>query len=125
MRLRLALLASILFAALPAFAHGEQALYPFIAAGIIVPIVFVIRAAWFNGRGTVVVLAGSALLGAGLVRLTPKFGCSILFAPSIATLFVSAVVYQFDFARSAGVPPETDGHSARQSSHEPPDETSG
>ena len=104
MRSRLTVLAALLFAALPAFAHGEQVLYPLIAAGFIVPVIFLIRAtSWFNGRGAAIVCATSALLALGLTRLETRSGCFnfilIVFGPSLATLFVVGVAYQFDSLR--------------------------
>ena len=103
-RSRLTLLAALLFSALPAFAHGPyEILYAFIAAGIIVPIIFIIRAAWFNGRGTAIVFVASALIAFGLMQVNSMSGCLnfLLMAagPSIATFFVSAVAYQFDSLR--------------------------
>ena len=103
-RSRLTLLAALLFSALPAFAHGPyEILYVFIAAGIIVPIIFIIRAAWFNGRGTAIVFLASALIGFGLMQVNTMSGCInfsvMVFGPSIATLFVSAIAYQFDSLR--------------------------
>lgn len=103
-RSRLPLLGALLFAALPAFAHGSLiVLYVPMAAGIIAPVIFIIRAAWFNGRGTILVLATSALIVFGLAQIDMRNGCINFFlfvlGPSIVTLLVSAVAYQFDSLR--------------------------
>jgi hypothetical protein len=99
-RSRLIVLATIAFAAPNAFAHGEQILYPLIAAAIIVPILAVLLTPWFTWRGKLAVLAAATPLAAMCMTFPSHHsGCVnsllLLFGPSLSTLFIAGILYQF------------------------------